>query len=72
VRLIHELKFNENKLVLNIGGLQAAESLLVSRFLMHPTVYFHHVSRIAGSMCVHAAEYLIKMNVFLPDAAEDG
>ncbi len=60
VRLIHELRFNENKLVLNLGGLQAAESLLVSRFLMHPTVYFHHVSRIAESMCSHAAEYMIE------------
>jgi HD superfamily phosphohydrolase len=60
VRLIHELGFNENKLVLNPGGLQAAESLLVSRFLMHPTVYFHHVSRIAESMCEHAAEYMIE------------
>jgi HD superfamily phosphohydrolase len=60
VRLIHELRFNENKLVLNPGGLQAAESLLVSRFLMHPTVYFHHVSRIAESMCMHAAEYMIE------------
>jgi HD superfamily phosphohydrolase len=60
VRLIHELKFNENRLVLNIGGLQAAESLLVSRFLMHPTVYFHHVSRIAESMCENAAQYMIE------------
>jgi HD superfamily phosphohydrolase len=60
VRLIHELKFNENRLVLNIAGLQAAESLLVSRFLMHPTVYFHHVSRIAESMCENAAQYMIE------------
>ncbi len=60
VRLIHELGFNENKLVLNLGGLQAAESLLVSRLLMHPTVYFHHVSRIAEAMCAHAAEYMIE------------
>lgn len=60
VRLIHELKFYENRLVLNIGGLQAAESLLVSRFLMHPTVYFHHVSRIAESMCENAAQYMIE------------
>lgn len=59
VRLIHELKFNENRLVLNIQGLQAAESLLVSRFLMHPTVYFHHVSRIAESMCENAAQCMI-------------
>ncbi len=60
IRLIHEISFKENKLVLNTGGLQAAESLLVSRFLMHPTVYFHHVSRIAESMCTHAAQYLIE------------
>lgn len=59
IRLIHEISFKENKLVLNTGGLQAAESLLVSRFLMHPTVYFHHVSRIAESMCTHAAQHLI-------------
>lgn len=60
IRLIHEISFKENKLVLNTGGLQAAESLLVSRFLMHPTVYFHHVSRIAESMCTHGAQYLIE------------
>ncbi len=63
VRLIHELRFNEDKLVLNVGGLQAAESLLVSRFLMHPTVYFHHVSRIAESMCQHAAGYMIEQGL---------
>ncbi len=67
VRLIHELRFNENKLALNPGGLQAAESLLVSRFLMHPTVYFHHVSRIAESMCKHAAGYMIE-NGLSPDS----
>ncbi|MBU3966922.1 MAG: HD domain-containing protein [Euryarchaeota archaeon] len=60
IRLIHEISFKENRLVLNTGGLQAAESLLVSRFLMHPTVYFHHVSRIAESMCTHGAQYLIE------------
>ncbi len=60
IRLIHEISFKENRLVLNTGGLQAAESLLVSRFLMHPTVYFHHVSRISESMCTHAAQHLIE------------
>jgi HD superfamily phosphohydrolase len=67
VRLIHEISFKENKLVLNTGGIQAAESLLVSRFLMHPTVYFHHVSRIAESMCTHAAEYMIDAGSLSPD-----
>ena len=59
VRLIHEMKFFENKLVVNSGGLRAAESLLLARFLMHPTVYYHHVSRIAETMYVHAVEYMI-------------
>ncbi|MDD5614647.1 MAG: HD domain-containing protein [Candidatus Methanoperedens sp.] len=66
IRLIHEISFKENKLVLNTGGLQAAESLLVSRFLMHPTVYFHHVSRIAESMCTHAAQYMIESGSLSP------
>lgn len=70
VRLIHELRFNENKLVLSIGGLQAAESLLVSRFLMHPTIYFHHVSRIAESMCMHAAEYMIENEDIKPQSLQ--
>jgi HD superfamily phosphohydrolase len=70
IRLIHELKFNENQLVLNLGGLQAAESLLVSRFLMYPTVYFHHVSRIAESMCVHAAQHMIENGDLSPHALQ--
>ena len=60
VRLIHEMKFFENQLVVNSGGLRAAESLLLARFLMHPTVYYHHVSRIAETMYVHAVEYMIE------------
>ncbi|RQD87880.1 HD domain-containing protein, partial [Methanosalsum natronophilum] len=59
IRLIHEMDFYEQKLVVTIGGLKAAESLLVSRFLMHPSVYFHHVSRIAETMCSKAIRYLI-------------
>jgi len=70
IRLIHEISFKENKLVLNSGGLQAAESLLVSRFLMHPTVYFHHVSRIAESMCSHAAQYLIENEGLTPTSLQ--
>ncbi len=70
IRLIHEIKFRENRLVLDTGGLQAAESLLVSRFLMHPTVYFHHVSRIAESMCTHAALYMIENEGLKPAALQ--
>ncbi|MCK4811424.1 MAG: HD domain-containing protein, partial [Methanosarcinales archaeon] len=45
IRLIHEMRFLDGKLVINSGGVRAAESLLLSRFMMHPTVYYHHVTR---------------------------
>ncbi len=50
MRLIDEMDFINGQLVIREGGIQAVESLLVSRFLMFPTVYFHHVSRIAETM----------------------
>ncbi len=50
MRLIEEMDFINGQLVIREGGIQAVESLLVSRFLMFPTVYFHHVSRIAERM----------------------
>ncbi len=60
LRLIYEMEFRDELLVVREGGLQAAESLLISRFLMHPTVYFHHVSRIGEAMLSHATEALIE------------
>ncbi len=59
IRMIHKMQFHENRLVVAEGGLNAAESLLVSRFLMYPSVYFHHVSRIAETMFTRAVEELI-------------
>ncbi|MDY6931594.1 MAG: HD domain-containing protein [Halobacteriota archaeon] len=66
-RLIHVMDVINGKLVVKIEGIQAVESLLVSRFLMRPTVYFHHVSRIAESMMVKALNHMIdeeKLDVF--------
>jgi hypothetical protein len=37
-------------MVLDENGVNAAESLLIARTLMRPTVYYHHVSRIGESM----------------------
>ena len=65
-RLIHSLKFHEGRFVIVSGGLQAAESLLVSRFFMHPTVYFHHVGRIAETMLLRACQYAISNNILDP------
>jgi HD superfamily phosphohydrolase len=65
-RLIHSLKFHEGQLVIDSGGLQAAESLLVSRFFMHPTVYYHHVSRIAETMLLRASQDAISLDGLYP------
>jgi HD superfamily phosphohydrolase len=49
-RLIRHLIRTSDGTVLDENGVNAAESLLIARTLMRPTVYFHHVSRIGESM----------------------
>ncbi|MDV0443055.1 HD domain-containing protein [Methanorbis rubei] len=49
-RLIQSLEIVSGKLVLNQSGISAAESLLIARTLMGPTVYYHHACRIAEEM----------------------
>jgi hypothetical protein len=65
-RLINEMQFYEGKLVVAAGGVKAAESLLVSRFLMHPSVYYHHVSRIGETMFIRAVEDIIQQEILDP------
>lgn len=59
-RLINKMDFYEDRLVVEQGGLKAAESLLVSRFWMNASVYYHHVTRISESMCSRAVECMIE------------
>ncbi|MEF8838411.1 MAG: HD domain-containing protein, partial [Haloarculaceae archaeon] len=59
-RLIRELRFVDGQLVLDEGNVQTAESLLLARALMNPTVYNHHVSRIAKTMLRRATEHLLE------------
>ncbi|KKG15389.1 HD domain-containing protein [Methanosarcina sp. 2.H.T.1A.15] len=59
-RLINQMHFYEDRLVVDYGGLKAAESLLVSRFWMNTSVYYHHVTRISEAMCSKTVEYMIK------------
>ena len=59
-RLINKMNFYEDRLVVEYGGLKAAESLLVSRFWMNTSVYYHHVTRISEAMCSRAVEYMIE------------
>ncbi|MCQ8893983.1 MAG: HD domain-containing protein [Methanolinea sp.] len=49
-RLIRSISLEGEKMVLAEAGVQAAESLLIARTLMRPSVYFHHVSRIGEMM----------------------
>jgi HD superfamily phosphohydrolase len=58
-RLIRELCFVDGTLVLDEGNVQTAESLLLARALMNPTVYQHHVARIAKGMLRRATERLL-------------
>ncbi len=58
-RLTDKIKF-DNSVIIEQGGIKAAESLLISRFLMYPTVYFHHVCRIARKMYEKAMEGIIE------------
>jgi HD superfamily phosphohydrolase len=55
-RLIRALRFVGRDLVLDEGNVQTAESLLLARALMNPTVYSHHVARIGKSMLRRATE----------------
>jgi uncharacterized protein len=54
-RLIRHLVWTSGGTVLDENGVNAAESLLIARTLMRPSVYYHHVSRIGESMFQLAA-----------------
>ncbi|MFC7167704.1 HD domain-containing protein [Halospeciosus flavus] len=58
-RLVRELRLRDGELVLDEGNVQSAESLLVARALMNPTVYNHHVARISKAMLRRATETLL-------------
>jgi len=49
-RIIHTLRLRGRDLCIDTGGLEAAESLLIARFMMFSTVYLHHTVRIASAM----------------------
>ncbi|QDX41711.1 HD domain-containing protein [Salarchaeum sp. JOR-1] len=59
-RLVRELTFIDGRLVLGEGNVQTAESLLLARALMNPTVYSHHVARISKAMLRRASERLLE------------
>jgi uncharacterized protein len=48
-RLIYNMKLDDG-LLLKSKGVQAAESMLLARYFMYPSVYQHHTTRIVNSM----------------------
>ncbi len=58
-RIINTLEVSGSTLAVGERGLRAVEGLLVARFLMTPTVYLHHTSRIADAMFLRATEKAI-------------
>lgn len=58
--LLRNIIFYEDTMVLQYRGLKSAEALLMSRFLMYPSVYNHHVGRITGAMYAGALESAIE------------
>ncbi|WP_439026462.1 HD domain-containing protein [Haloarchaeobius sp. DT45] len=66
-RLLRELTFADGELVLDEGNVQTAESLLVARALMTPTVYGHHVARISKAMLRQAGERLLDTTETTPE-----
>ncbi len=62
-RLVLELEFIDDELVLGEGNIQTAEALLIARALMHPTVYNHHVARISKALLRKATRKLIENGV---------
>ncbi len=66
-RLLNKITFEGKRMVIEAGGLKAAESLLISRYMMYPTVYFHHVCRIARKMFERAVEFCIEDGYLKPE-----
>ncbi|PSP24310.1 phosphohydrolase [Halobacteriales archaeon QH_10_65_19] len=67
-RLVRELRFVDGELVLDEGNVQTAESLLLARALMNPTVYQHHVARIAKAMLRRGTERALEVGATDPDS----
>jgi len=59
LRLLQKMRMHEGQLVVDAGGVQAATSLLISRLLMHPSVYYHHVCRISECMIAAAIRRMV-------------
>ncbi|WP_158056291.1 HD domain-containing protein [Halorussus halophilus] len=66
-RLVRELRLIDGELVLAEGNVPTAESLLLARSLMNPTVYNHHVTRICRGLLQRGSERLLAESDVTPE-----
>jgi len=72
-RILKTLVLKEGKLMVDRKGLEAVESLLIARFLMFSSVYYHHAVRIASAMLRKALKMEIELgNLELDDLLKHG
>ena len=64
-RLIYNMILEDN-LMLKRKGVQAAESMLLARYFMYPSVYQHHTTRIINAMFRRCLNKLFEMEVLNP------
>ncbi len=65
-RLLHMLLLEDGELCISEGGLEAAESLIIARFMMFSTVYFHKTVRIAAAMLGQSITDAISSKAMVP------
>jgi len=58
-RIVHTIRLRGSKAIIDWGGIEAAESLLIARFLMFSSVYYHHAVRIASAMLGRAVGFAL-------------
>src|SRR5664279_3936975 len=57
----------DGNLILKAKGVQAAESMLLARYFMYPSVYQHHTTRIINSMFRRCLNQLFKEGLIIPE-----
>jgi len=66
-RLLDSIVLDGDDVVIEYGGLEAAESLLINRNMMYQTVYRHHTKRIAEAMLQHGVDRLVESGTRVQD-----
>lgn len=66
-RIVHTLAMKDDELCIEKGGFEAAEYMLVARFMMFSTVYLHRTVRIATAMLYRALEGAIRDGTVPPE-----